>query len=243
MKRKNDFTLIELLVVIAIIAILASMLLPALQSARERGRSANCISNMRQFGQAFQSYVDNTEYFIPYINVGPSKVRPQSTYYWAGYLYGHGFLPLNVFSCPSLYPTAVNRPQTYLDRNGSPIYTGYGYSYSHIGSGRYIQNVDTKASLSESALKSSQVHYPSQMYAMLDGWIRYGQGGSHGYLTISYKTDYLTKDSVASPHPRHSNNVNILYADWHVASKKANLDNPYPDLGGNSKFAHWSGWK
>lgn len=62
---KQTFTLIELLVVICIIAILASMLLPALQSARESASTATCISNLGQFSKAFQMYTTSFNDYMP----------------------------------------------------------------------------------------------------------------------------------------------------------------------------------
>ena len=61
----SKFTLIELLVVIAIIAILAAILLPSLQSARERGRSTSCLNNLKQIGNLFNAYSDAFDDIVP----------------------------------------------------------------------------------------------------------------------------------------------------------------------------------
>jgi len=65
-KKRSGFTLIELLVVIVIINILASQLLPALSTAREKGRQANCTSNLKQFSLAIEMYRQDYEYQFPY---------------------------------------------------------------------------------------------------------------------------------------------------------------------------------
>jgi prepilin-type N-terminal cleavage/methylation domain-containing protein/prepilin-type processing-associated H-X9-DG protein len=76
----RGFTLVELLVVTAILGILAALLLPALGSAKQAGRKAACLSNLRQVGMAVHEYAQDSEGRIPYGPKAPPFISPSSFY-------------------------------------------------------------------------------------------------------------------------------------------------------------------
>jgi prepilin-type N-terminal cleavage/methylation domain-containing protein len=189
--RQWQFTLIELLVVVAIIAILASLLLPALAAARGQARLAQCMSNAKQHGLALQMYTDESEGYV--MSAMPWNNPPAPGVYdraWNGFLYRQGYLTdLKVVDCPD------DKVRTGGKNHGGYTFKVAGYGYNHYG---FFTNWTSQM------VKQETVKKPDQTYWIGDNADDPTQSGMYLYQIATFNW-------------RHDFRLAILWIDNHVS--------------------------
>ncbi len=210
---KRNFTLIELLVVIAIIAILASMLLPALSKARAAAQATYCKNNLKTIGLGCALYsTECNDYMLNYYGWTMAVDNGKWGGFWANTLVSDGFLSSDktnptvdyknkLLMCPSDgSPTII----TQIDR----VALSYGYN-GHIGD----SPIATQA---ERLYKASQLTNPSRTLISGDNWA-YAEGAFDTIADREYYTKMFFYSGINMPrYAAHSRSMNSLKGDGSV---------------------------
>jgi prepilin-type N-terminal cleavage/methylation domain-containing protein/prepilin-type processing-associated H-X9-DG protein len=247
-RRHIGFTLIELLVVIAIIAILASLLLPALTQAKATARDLKCKSNLHQMGLSMSLYVQ--DFGVYPLGERVLWQRAEDTLRtWRSTLRKYANEPVvwrvslansavaykknGIFRCPS-----VRRDPT--DTLVNPLFFGYGYEddcylehygYNESGSSNSSYpyglggDADPPFTLATywRAMREERVKVPSDMIALGDGFYGMGLGKSierSPLLGRDYFGPIRVPNEVNISRRRHRNRANIEFCDGHVEALK-----------------------
>ena len=220
MKRQKAFTLIELLVVVSIIALLVSILLPALGKAREQAKTAVCASNMHQLAILSQTYIAENDRWPAYWDM--SKGAAAGLWYvsdgnngngffysWMDFLQGRGAPNPDLYDCPKLPDnpnprTGFQLPADYP--SDVQLSTNYGYNlWLALGGSGGV------------GFMAGKVKRPAQKIAFGDSW--WANGGYTYYYAGIFQhamgPEYSGLEWTRFP---HGNRVNVVFADCHYGT-------------------------